>query len=262
MNRIIFFPHMLGQTKHGVQKTPNYLKSFISKNHEFYNVKCNNNFFDNLKELYKINEKILKPKINIGGDHSMSIATVSDSLNKYKNLKLIWLDAHADINTYQSSNTKNYHGMPLSFLSGIDHNDNFEFIKKLIPMENILYIGIRDLDPFEREVIKSNNITFLTVDNIRFNYENSMILINEFIKNDPIHVSFDVDVMDPSVIHSTGTKALNGFNMRESKKLLDYLYTKNIVNMDITELNLEIGNEIQKEISLSNFFTIFNKFIY
>ena len=57
----------------------------------------------------------------------MSIATVADSIRRYPNLKLIWMDAHADINTYNESITKNYHGMPLSILTGIEKNMSLKF---------------------------------------------------------------------------------------------------------------------------------------
>ena len=60
----------------------------------------------------------------------MSIATVASSLNKYDNLKVIWFDAHADLNTYSSSQSKSYHGMPLSFLTGLDNDHRFNFIKR------------------------------------------------------------------------------------------------------------------------------------
>ena len=68
----------------------------------------------------------------------MSIATVSDSMERYADLRVIWVDAHCDINTYEKSSSKNYHGMPLSFLSGLDKNDSFDFIKnKLLSFSSI-----------------------------------------------------------------------------------------------------------------------------
>ena len=262
MKKIILFPHMLGQLKSGVQKTPMYIKPFIGKQYELHNIKCNNDLYKNLQDLYYVNMNINSPKINIGGDHSMSIATVADSLNKYPNLKLIWIDAHADINTYKKSSSKNYHGMPLSFLTGLDYDTRFNFINNLLPMNNILYIGIRDLDPFEKEIIEKHNIKYITVEDIRYNLLDNLNKISEFISSNPIHVSFDVDAMDPSIIYSTGTRVSNGFNINESHNILNYLNTKNIVNMDITELNCEIGNINQRFTSFTNFFKIFNNFIY
>ena len=76
----------------------------------------------------------------------MAISTVDSSLNKYKDLKVIWIDAHPDINSFKSSKTKNFHGMPLSFLTGMDYNPKFNFIKNILPIKNILYIGIRKIN--------------------------------------------------------------------------------------------------------------------
>lgn len=99
---IILFPHDLGQTKHGVDKAPNYIKKYINKkHHKVYNVKNSGDFYKNIRELYEINKKTGGNKINIGGDHSMSIATIADTMNRYPKAKVIYFDAHADINTYK-----------------------------------------------------------------------------------------------------------------------------------------------------------------
>ena len=94
-------------------------------------------------------------KINIGGDHSMAIATVADSLNRVPpgKLKVIWFDAHPDINTYKSSISKNYHGMPLGYLTGLCKSHYFPFITNYLNFENLLYIGIRDIDEYEKKII-------------------------------------------------------------------------------------------------------------
>ena len=133
--RLIYFPHRLGQTKFGVEKTPDYFKRMTLN--PFVDVQCSNNLrfkqenlIKNLRNLYTVNSRIGGEKINIGGDHSMAIATVADSLNRVKqnDLKLLWFDAHPDINTYNASETKNYHGMPLAYLSGLCTNPYFILI--------------------------------------------------------------------------------------------------------------------------------------
>ena len=105
---VVLFLHKEGQKKIGVDKAPLLIKKNInSKN--LYKIRSMNNIYKNLENLYDNNKSINEPILNIGGDHSMAISTVADSLNKHKNLKLIWIDAHCDINTYQSSITKNFH---------------------------------------------------------------------------------------------------------------------------------------------------------
>ena len=258
---IILFAHKAGQKKHGVDKTPYFIKSLINQNNNIFETKTSNDLFKNLNNLYLKNNSINGPKVNIGGDHSMSIATVADSIKRHKNLKLIWMDAHCDINTYEKSTSKNYHGMPLSFLTGLDKNDNFNFIKDNIKFKNILYLGIRDIDPFEQEVIEKYDINFIPVSNINKDISKTLIEIDNFIKDDPVHFSFDVDVLDPNIMPSTGTKVPNGVELKPCKIIVDNMLKKNLVSTDITELNLNIGNVKDRAKSLINLTYLFNNFI-
>ena len=259
-NNIIYYYNKQGQLKDGVEKTPNLIDFFINKNKNKLYIKSNCNIFSDLNDLYNANNSINDNKINIGGDHSMAISTVSNSLNNYNNLKVIWIDAHADINTFNESISKNYHGMPLSFLTGLDTNDNFNFIKNKLDFENLLYIGIRDLDPFEIKVIKDNNIKVISVEQFNNDFENSLNKIIEFIDNKPIHISFDVDSMDPEIIKCTGTRVSKGLELEQVIKLFEKLYNFDIKNLDITELNFEIGDNNDKIKTLNNIIKIFDKY--
>ena len=262
---IIYFPHKLGQLKNGVQYTPIYLKKLLKN--KYVDVFCNNslnnkehNLKNNLNNLYLMNNKIISPKINIGGDHSMSIATVASSLNLHKdNLKVLWFDAHADINTYESSLTKNYHGMPLGFLTGLAKHD-FEFIKNKLKFDNLMYIGIRDIDNFEKKIIEKYKIKYLTSEQINNNLYESIKTINNFVGNNPIHLSFDVDCMDPKFISCTGTKCKYGLNFN-TKVILDNLANKNLYNMDITEIYLDLGNNKDKIKTINNLSKIFHSYL-
>lgn len=270
MENIIFFPSKLGQKKDGVQHTPDIIKSFLTKKFtnkkkmnlpKMYWVDCknSNNIYNNLSSLYYANEKVKGRRINIGGDHSMSIATVAHSLNYYEDLKLIWIDAHPDINTTYSSQSKNIHGMPLGFLTNLDEDDNFDFIFNHINFKNILYIGVRELDEFEKEVYNHTNKISALSTNYPF-----LNKISNFIKDSPVHISFDVDSIDPIYIPSTGTKVENGLSISKAKTILDFLfkYKRNqIVNVDLCELNLSIGNKNDVDTSLKNTLYLFNKYI-
>ena len=266
INRIILFSNRLGQKRYGVEKSPIRIKQFLNSNNEFHHIKCRQrdtelNLVRNLKKLYIKNSIINSPKVNIGGDHSMSIATIADSLNRYPSLKVLWFDAHADINTRKSSYTNNYHGMPLSFLTGLDYHKKFDFIESKLAMNRIMYIGLRDVDYYENKLINNHHINKVSVDDIRFSTTDSINKILNFVRDDPIHLSFDVDVMDPSVIFSTGTAVENGLYFDETKFILDVLRNKQIVNMDITELNLDIGNNNDKFMSLNNTLNLFESYI-
>lgn len=260
---IILFPHDLGQTKHGVEKAPKFLKKFINKRkHNIYDVKNENDFFVNIANLYKINKKIKGKKINIGGDHSMSIATIADTMNAHPNAKVIYFDAHADINTYKSSNSKHYHGMPLSFVTGIDRDKRFYFIKNKLKLDNLLYVGGRCWDIFERDLIYKHNIKHIDPNELNGDFENAMNKILTFAGNSPIHLSFDVDCMDKSLVPSTGTAVKGGIKMDIGKKVLDELRKHtDIVNVDITELNMDLGSDSEVTKSGKNTVELFKEFL-
>ena len=191
----------------------------------------------------------------------MAIATIADTLNKYPTAKVVYFDAHADINTYKSSNSKHYHGMPLSFVTGIDKDKRFSFIKNKLPVENILYIGSRCWDNFEIDTVYKKNIKFLTPYEINNNYEESLYKILDFVGNSPLHISFDVDSVDPQYIPSTGTPVKNGIKLNNAIKILDNLNSTNVVNMDITELNTELDSASNGDKSLKNTEILFHKFL-
>ena len=290
---LILFPHRLGQMKNGVQNTPLFLQKLLKNNCRevrsflpvdiegeipkvryrkvrYTIVECNNsdknkykNMVHNLKNLYISNQSILGRKINIGGDHSMSIATLADSLNKFadKDLKVLWFDAHPDINTYESSESKNFHGMPLSYLTGLNENPDFSFIQHKLNFNNLMYIGIRDIDCYEKKIIGEKNIKYITCDEINDDWNKSLEKIIKFTANNPIHLSFDVDCMDPEIIPCTGTTHGNGLNLMNTKKILDRLVHANIINMDLTEINLELGNEEEQKKTISNTLHLFDKYL-
>ena len=266
IKNILLFPHSAGQKLMGVRNTPYILKEIMKRERnnsfKFHHVKVNNsrNIIEtlnkNLRNLYEKNKEVEGRRINIGGDHSMAIGSIAYTLNKHPNAKVIWFDAHADINTHEESISKNVHGMPLSFLSGLTEARSkasetekykFDFIKNKLDLKNLIYIGIRDLDEYEKKVIKDNNIQVIDVDN--FNNADIYPLylqIMNFIKDDPFHLSFDVDSLDPTIIPSTGTSVKSGLLKFQTQTILRQLMrSKKLVNMDITELN--ISNDFSDE---------------
>lgn len=260
----IYFPNSLGQKKPGVESTCRYLRSILGKSDPI--VEVTTNLSKNLANLYSENMRATKSTINIGGDHSMAIATVAASLQKHgSNLKVIWFDAHGDINTRKSSPSGNFHGMPLAFLTGLD--SDFKLFPFLYPVpelkfSNILYLGIRDLDEGEKKVLNDNKMMWVHSSDMNRNTENVISTIKMFAGNDPVHFSFDVDGIDPTEMPCTGTTAKNGVRVDAAKKIVDYIVKKtNLVNMDITELNLELCNDKQREISMQNFLKLFEKYV-
>lgn len=264
----IYFPSSMGQKKPGVETTARYLRQIFGKTDTIVSTKNDGHaaLSNNLIKLYRSNVKATLPTINIGGDHSMAIATVAASLHKYgSELKVIWVDAHADINTRATSPSGNYHGMPLAFLTGLDHDyDLFPFLYAVpeLKFENIIYLGIRDLDDGEKKVLKEKKIKFIKSADINNDPKRAFDIVKAFVGKDPVHLSFDVDGIDPSEMPCTGTTAKKGIYVDAIKLVLDKIMKKtNIVNMDITEFNLELGDDNQREVSMTNFVKLFEKYI-
>ena len=135
-----------------------------------------------------------------------------------------------------------------------------DFISNKLDLKNLMYIGIRDLDEYEKKIIKANKINTISVDH--FNYEEiypTYLRIANFIGNKPFHISFDVDSLDPSIIPSTGTSVKQGLLKFQTQTILRQLMrSENLVNMDITELNIsnDFSDDENKK-SLKNVLDIF-----
>ena len=210
----------------------------------------------NINNLYYTNYEIQGKRMNIGGDHSMSIASCAYSLNKHPELKILWFDAHADINSYKKSVTKNYHGMPLHFLSNLSSNKtDFPFITTNLNLKNLMYIGLRDVDEYEQEIIDTYKIKVIKSDDFNNDPNRSLQKIYSFLKNSPFHLSFDVDCLDPSVVPCTGTMVNNGLYKTQTRDVMKNLMMhQNLINMDLTELNIDedFFNNEDKEKSIQN----------
>jgi arginase len=115
--------------------------------------------------------------LNIGGDHTMGLGTISAFLECFqdKEKMIIWIDAHADVNTRKASESGHYHGMPVAFLLGLDKDEKFP------KPEQLIYVGLRDVDPFEKNQVKIKKRS--TIDEyVSFNFCNTKLVklyINE-----------------------------------------------------------------------------------
>lgn len=187
--------------------------------------------------------------LTLGGDHSIAVGSISGISQHYENLGVIWYDAHGDLNVPEESPSGNVHGMPLRILAG-DGPDEFvninDFTPKVKP-ENIVLIGMRDLDEGERKYIKDKNIkTFTMADIDRFGIQEVIERSLEYLKSrniDGLHFSLDVDALDPAETPGTGTRVMGGLSYRESHFALELLNeSKLVTSMDIVEVNPLIDN--------------------
>jgi arginase len=256
------FRCMFGQKKYGVQ----YGGDMIIKHMNFKKDNINNIDITNYKNYglgYNIINNNLKNNIfnlNLGGDHSIAASTIRPLVDRYnKDLLVIWIDAHADINTFRSSHTQNIHGMPLSALMGImDHwykppfDKNEKYKSSKLVKKNLIYVGIRDLDDFEEKLLERKKFIFYR------NFTNKLI---DTINSHPakyIHISCDIDGLDPTIMPSTGTQSPDGL-------LLDHVFTiienskKRLISFDLVEFNPMIGSKKDQKVTLENIEKIIQK---
>jgi len=267
MKHITFFQHGLGQKKEGIDETVELLYNYYDNEILNKTIIKNNSIKTNLITLYNLNYSILENEfknINIGGDHSMAIASVGSSLKIYgSRLKVLWFDAHADIHTRGSSPSGNLHGMPLSFLTGLDKDNlNFPFLDNLLLFNNLFYIGIRDFEDAEIETISDNFINVMSCNKFNNSNEKAIKELIDWIGKSPVHLSFDVDSLDPIYMPCTGTTVSDGLEFKPVLNALQILCQKcNVVNIDIAELNLSINKSYAKT-SLDNFNILFDTMYY
>lgn len=185
----------------------------------------------------------------LGGDHSIAIGTIAGVTQHKKNLGVIWFDAHGDINTEETSPSGNIHGMPVAVSLGYGHERLISIggnDPKLKP-NKFVYIGCRDLDAGERKVLKELGITVFTMHEIdRYGMTE---VIDRAIKiagegTDGIHVSFDLDSLDPTFVQGTGTRVPGGLTYRESHLALEMIaLSEKLVSAEFVEVNPIIDNQ-------------------
>ena len=181
--------------------------------------------------------------IVLGGDHSIAIGTIKGVLQNVNKLGVIWIDAHSDINTHETSPSGNIHGMPVASLLGMGTKELSEIggFEKKLDAKNIVFIGSRDLDEGERRTLKKLGITVFTMHEI--DDMGIKKVVEEAIEKaqdgtDGIHVSFDVDVLDPKYAPGTGTKVEGGMSYREANYALELIAkTEKLVSVEFVEVN-------------------------
>ncbi|RUL53522.1 MULTISPECIES: arginase [Lysinibacillus] len=194
----------------------------------------------------KVQEVMTKGRfpLVLGGDHSIAIGTLAGLGTKYKNLGVIWYDAHADMNTPETSPSGNIHGMPLAISFGIgdDRLVNISGYGPKIKPENIIIIGARSVDPGERELIKKHGIKVYSMHEIdRMGMTKVIEETIEHLKKqnvDGVHLSLDLDGIDPIYTPGVGTPVPGGITYRESHLAMEMLEEAGfITSAEFVEVN-------------------------
>ena len=185
--------------------------------------------------------------IVLGGDHSLSIGSIDGALRHCAQMRrelfVLWLDAHADINTPDTSPTGNMHGMPLAVLAG--EHDFGGALSRRSPIRlepsRIFMLGIRSVDPGERALIRTRDIH--VVDMRRIDEEGVVAPLRRILDHvatrcGVLHVSFDVDFLDPAVAPGVGTTVPGGESWREAHLVMEMLHESGLVgSLDVVEMN-------------------------
>lgn len=183
--------------------------------------------------------------IFIGGDHSMAAGTVSGvakhAAEQGRPLFVLWLDAHPDLHTLDSTTSGNLHGTPVAYYTGQPGFDQFPPVAAAVDPKNICMMGIRSVDPAERQRIAELG---LTVHDMRAIDERGIVgPLSEFLAkvqaaNGMLHVSLDVDFLDPSIAPAVGTTVPGGATFREAHLIMEMLHDSDLVtSLDLVELN-------------------------
>ncbi|BCS22432.1 arginase [Aspergillus puulaauensis] len=188
--------------------------------------------------------------LTLGGDHSIAIGSISGIAKATRErlgreIGVIWVDAHADINIPEQSPSGNIHGMPMAFLTRLakeEKKDVFGWLKDdhIINLHKLVYIGLRDVDRGEKKLLRENGIKAFSMHDVdRHGIGRVVEMALAHIGNDtPIHLSFDVDALDPQWAPSTGTPVRGGLTLREGDFICECVHeTGNLISMDLVEVN-------------------------
>jgi arginase len=180
--------------------------------------------------------------VALGGDHSMAIGTIAGAAQAVPRLGVIWIDAHPDINTHETTETGNIHGMAAAAAMGFGHPQlvNAGRAGQKISPPDFLYIGLKDIDAAEIEMLRRHSIKTITMlDIAERGLSHAMLAIESLRRNvDAIWVSMDLDSVDEEYAPGVGLATSGGLTRREAAVLAQYIGKRcDLVGMDIVEMS-------------------------
>lgn len=265
----------LGVHVDGAKLGPEILEKKLNQKNinKIINIKANNikkeldknNLKKNLNEINIFNQKLYTEVLNslnnnnfpltLGGDHSIAIASALASIKKYNNLGIIWFDAHGDFHTFKSTISGNIHGLPFAAICNYEKKDLADFHNgNFYNPKNAVLVGGRDIDkPGEINNLKNAGVTIFTTEDIRnlgidYVYNKAFEIASNGTNG--VHVSYDLDVIDPNIAPGVSIPAVDGINLEEAYSFADYMIKnkEKIKSIDLVELNplRDIENKTEK----------------
>lgn len=193
--------------------------------------------------------------LTIGGDHSLGLGTVAGALQNDPNLALIWFDAHGDVNTEETSPSANAHGMPVAALMGLCKTELNNVATIRLKPQNVFWVGARDLDEGEVRILQNLGVYDHVYSAEQVHSMGMKKVMSEVYAKmqkqeiGTLHLSFDIDGMDPSIVAATGTKVPNGLTEEEFEEFILQIHTIksqiNLKSMDFVEYNPLMDDEQQ-----------------
>jgi len=202
-----------------------------------------NTVLDTCEKIAKrVNEAVIdgyRP-ILIGGDHSISLGSVS-GVSLEKEIGVLWISAHGDMNTPESTLTGNIHGMPLALLQGLGDRElvNCFYEGAKLDSRNIVIFGAREIEVEERKIIEKTGVKIVYYDDIlRKGIDNVLDEIKDYLKIDNLHISIDMNVFDPEIAPGVSVPVRRGMSYDEMFKSLKFVFKNySVTSADITEFN-------------------------
>jgi arginase len=181
----------------------------------------------------------------MGGDHALSLGTVlgvaRHAAQVQRPLFVLWLDAHTDFHTPDTTDSGNLHGTPVGYLTGRAGFDAFPVFEHAVPHDNIAMLGLRSVDAPERAALQDTDISY--VDMRAIDEHGIVAPLTAFLEkvkaaNGLLHVSLDVDFLDPSIAPAVGTTVPGGATVREAHLVMELLHDSGLMtSLDLVELN-------------------------
>ena len=218
-------------------------KDKIIKDKDHFNLKKNLYYINKFNsELYLQAYNSLKNgciPITIGGDHSLAIATALASRDFYKeDIGVLWIDAHTDFNTFETTETGNIHGLPLAAIAGLCKGLD-DFANNNVKPQNIFVLGARSIDKKEKIVTNKANINVISTDYL-LKHDTKEIIDNIFkAMPSKVHVSYDLDLIDPFDAPGVSVPEIDGIRKKQAYEIMDCLkkYQQRITSFDLVEYN-------------------------
>lgn len=204
-------------------------------------------------EIEKFNSKLYKTMVEkikeeyfpimIGGDHSAAIPSALASAKVNIDVGMIWIDAHPDYNTFETTITGNIHGLPLATINGYKNNElRYYHDGKIIQPSKTVIIGARSIDEAEKDNIRYSGVTLFTTEDVK--EKGIETIMDEAFKiagykTKGIHISYDLDVIDPDIAPGVSIPEFDGLTEEEAMKINEYIinHMKDVLSFDLVEFN-------------------------